>query len=82
MMEICNRKCGYNESIGEKSTDQLRDYRLRLFTLMINVYKITQKDNVSKWLFEWRKKSFAKYNTLEKTVHSTKFETTKMKLIL
>ena len=55
MMEMCNRKCGCNEAIGDKTIQQLKDYRLRLFTLMINVYKITQMDNANRWLFEWRK---------------------------
>ena len=52
LMEICNRKCGSNEPIGNKTTDELKDYRLRIFTLMISIYKITQKNHENNWLFE------------------------------
>ena len=58
MMEICNRKCGANDPIGNKTTAELKNYRLRLFTLMINIYEITQKNHVNNWLFEWKKKKF------------------------
>ena len=43
LIEICNRKCGANEPIGSKTTDELNNYRLRIFTLMITFTKLHKR---------------------------------------
>ena len=53
-MEMCNRKCGGNEQIGCRTIEELRKYRLRIFTLIINIYELTQKNHENNWLFEWK----------------------------
>ena len=60
LMEICNRKYGSNEPIGIKTTAELKNYRLPLFTLMINIYEITQKTHENSWLFEWKENKVKK----------------------
>ena len=57
---MCSRKCGSNEPIGEKTPEELKNYRLRLFTLMINIYKITQNNHDNNWLFEWKENKVLK----------------------
>ena len=51
-MEMWNRTSGNKEPIGPRTIDQLKQYRLRLFNLIISIYSITQKDNDNNWLFE------------------------------
>ena len=75
LMEMCNRKCGRIEPVGAKTVQQLKEYRLRLFTLMINLYKITQVDNANRWLFEWRQEKVLKNKALWKKVFLQSFET-------
>ena len=74
-MEICNRKCGANEPIGSKTTVELNNYRLRIFTLMINIYEITQKNHDNNWLFEWKENKVLKNATIWKRVFIESFKT-------
>ena len=54
LMEICNWTCGGNEQIGYRTIDELKNHRLRIFTVIINIYELTQKNHENNWLFEWK----------------------------
>ena len=45
LMELFNRKKGFNTPIGVKTEDELNDYRLKLFNLLIHIYELHEIDN-------------------------------------
>ena len=49
-----NRESGVNEQISTITIEDLKQYRLRIFNLIMHIYSLTQKDNENNWLFEWK----------------------------
>ena len=55
LMEMCNIGVdGYTDGIDQRSVEDLKGYRLRLFNYLIQIYEVTQVDNENNWLFEWK----------------------------
>ena len=52
LMELFNRKEGFNKPIGPKTEKELDDYRLKMFNVLIQIYELHNKTN--DWLFKWR----------------------------
>ena len=51
---MLNRQSGVVEPIVTRTIEDLKQYRLRIFNLIIHIYSLTQKDNENNWLFEWK----------------------------